>query len=497
MNFNFVNKYQNNIFSVSIWASAFILICLLIFRFALIFSFNAEFCGIDNNFVYSVQRLMQGFDLYTDPEQLPYAINMYTPFYFSISAFIGNIFHINPDEPINIYRLCRSVSLVCDITTCVFLFRILSFRFKATIETTLLTLSIFAAIICFWGFTFSRTDSMVLTFYASVIYFLTSPKIEEKKTLLVIALLSMACIFSKQSGIVVPLIVISWLWFQTNIKSILFYLLFFVIIFAGMIALYRYGMNYTYFFDNTVKAIQNSISLPWFYSYVFKQALNSLWILPFYIAILICLKEWTKENKEGKALFTIYIIQFFFSFVISLKIGSSVGYFTECLFLALLIITRYFINNKDLHLSKKAFGFLIPLILLFTFHTIAQGYFFYLQKRNEKKELYTKQKEIRDYLQPKLGTHFVFNLYNPNNSFFKTLFSRTLAAPNLDILYLATIPDGTFDYSNLEKDLNNGNISFLISSVDEPVTSFFNMSLLNYKKDTVINGIAIYKFQKP
>jgi hypothetical protein len=75
------------------------------------------------------------------------------------------------------------------------------------------------------------------------------------------------------------------------------------------------------------------------------------------------------------------------------------------------------------------------------------------------------------------------------------LFSRNLAVPNFDILYLATFPDSTFDYSNLEKDLNNGNISYLISSVDEPVTSVFNMSLHHYKKDTIINGIAIYKFQ--
>jgi len=496
MNFNLVKKYQTNILPVSLWASASILIALIVFRIALIFSYNAELCGIDNNFVYSVQRIMQGFDLYTDPQKLPYAINMYSPFYFSISAFIGNIFHLNPDEPIYIYGLCRSVSFVCDITTCFFLFSILRTRYRATTEASLFIVSIFAAIICFWGFTFSRTDSMVLTFYAAVIYFLTSSRVGEKKTLFITALLSAGCIFSKQSGIVVPLIVISWLWFQSNLKSIFIYLLFFAITFTGMVVLYRYGMNYTYFFENTVKAIQNSISIPWFYDYVFKRALNSLWILPFYMAILICLKDWAKDNKEGKALTSVYIIQLGFSFLISLKIGSSVGYYTESLFLALIIIVRYFINNPDLHLRKKTFGFLIPLLFLFTIHTLAQGYLFYIQDRNEKKAIYAKEKEIRDYLQPRLGNHYLFNLYNPNTSFFKTLFSRNLAVPNFDILYLATFPDGTFDYSNLEKDLNNGNISYLISSVDEPVTSVFNMSLHHYKKDTIINGIAIYKFKK-
>lgn len=498
MSFSLINKYHKNIYLITLWVSVCVLISLLVFRITLLFSYDAHIYGIENNFVYSIQRLMQGFGLYTDPEQLPYAINMYSPFYFSIAAFIGNIFQLNPDEPIQIFRLSRSVSLICDIITCLILFRILRRRYNITIETSFLTISIFAAILCFWGFTFSRSDSMVLTFYGVFIYFLTSNKIDEKKTLLITALISVACIFSKQNAIIVPLLAISWFWIQNKKTAIFYYLLFFLVTFSAMILLYRYGLNYTYLFDNTVKAIQNRISLPWFYDYIFKRTMNSLWILPFYIALLISLKEWSKRNNNNeRALSIIFFLQLFFSLLFSLKIGSSIGYFTESLFLAFIIIVRYVFTNFDLELRKNIFSFLLPLILLFTIHTIAQGYLFFIQNRIEKRNSYIKQKEIKEYLQPQLGNQYLFNLANPYTSFFKNIFSKNMAAPNFDIIDLATYQDGTFNYSNLEKDFMNGNIRFLIASEDEPVTSIWNITLHHYKKDTVINGFAIYKFQNP
>jgi len=498
MDFPLIDKYHTKVYPITIWTSAIVLLSLFVFRIALIFSYSAELYGIDNNFVYSVQRIMQGYDLYTDPEQLPYAINMYSPLFFSISAFIGKTIHINPDEPICIYQLCRSVSFLCDIITCCFLYRILRVRYKATKETSLLTTSIFAAILCFWGYTFSRSDSMILTFYGAFIYVLTVKRLEAKKNLLIVASLSVACIFSKQSGIIIPVIAITWLWIQNKKISILFYLLFFLTVFAGMIALYRYGLSYTYFFENTFKAIQNRVSFSWFYVDIFKRTMNSLWILPFYGALLLCLKQWTKkENREDKAFSAIYFIHLFFSLTASLKIGSSVGYLAECLFLSLIIIVRHFLKNESFPSRKQSFSFLLPLIFLFTIHTIAQGYLFFIHKKGEKKALYQQQKEIKDYLQPQLGNNYIFNMYYPNTSFFKTLFSRNLAAPNFDIISLATFPDGTFDYSQLEKDFNNGNIKFLLTSENDAVTSIWNISLRHYIKDTVINGYAIYRFHQP
>ncbi len=498
MSFNLLNKYQKNIYPVSIWVSVIVLLSLLVFRITLVFSYDAHIYGIENNFVYSIQRLMQGLDLYTDPEQLPYAINMYSPFYFSVSAFIGNIFQLNPDEPIHIFWLSRSVSLICDIITCLFLFRILRRRYNVPVEFSLFTLSIFASIICFWGFTFSRSDSMVLTFYSVFIYFLTSNKIDEKKTLLITALISVACIFSKQNAIVVPILAISWLWIQNKRTAILYYVLYFLIAFSGMILLYRYGLNYTYFFDNTVKAIQNRISLPWFYDYIFKRTLNSLWILPFYIALIICLKEWSnKNNNQERAFSVIFFLQLFFSLLISLKIGSSIGYFTESLFLGLIIIARYSVKNYGPELLRNVLSILLPLIILFSIHTIGQGYLFFIQTKNEKRTSYLKQKEIKEYLQPQLENLYLFNLDNPYTSFFKNIFFKNMAAPNFDIIDLATYQDGTFDYSNLEKDFNNGNIKFLIAAENELVTSIWDISLHHYKKDTVINSFAIYKYQKP
>jgi len=117
------DQYSSKIYGISFFAAALIIICLFTFRFLLIFTYNGEIGGIDNNFVYAVIRSMAGFDIYPNPETFPYAINPYSPLYVNLCSFIGKIFNINIEEPINIYRLCRAVSFTCDILTCIIFYQ--------------------------------------------------------------------------------------------------------------------------------------------------------------------------------------------------------------------------------------------------------------------------------------------------------------------------------------------------------------------------------------
>jgi hypothetical protein len=108
--------------------------------------------------------------------------------------------------------------------------------------------------------------------------------------------------------------------------------------------------------------------------------------------------------------------------------------------------------------------------------------------------LYQQQKEIRDYLQPKLKGQYVMSLADPNTSFFKTLFYKEMAVPNVDMADCCTIPDQTFDYSSLKQDLTNGKIGYLLTAGNEKPGTIWGVPLVHYKKDTVIHGYAIYSF---
>nr|MDP9229217.1 hypothetical protein [Bacteroidota bacterium] len=104
--YRIATAYSDNIYRFTLLSVIFVLLGLFLFRLLLIFSYNAEIGGIDNNFVYGVLQNIKGYDLYTNPEEFPYAITLYSPLYYNVCTVIGKIVHINADEPIHIYQLC-------------------------------------------------------------------------------------------------------------------------------------------------------------------------------------------------------------------------------------------------------------------------------------------------------------------------------------------------------------------------------------------------------
>jgi hypothetical protein len=500
--YRFLAASSENIYKIAFITSIIVMAGLLLFRLLLLFSYNGEIGGIDNNFVYAVVRNLKGYDLYPDPAHFPYAINLYSPLYYTICTAIGRIIHINADEPIYVYQLCRSVSLACDMMTCAVLYLVLTKRFNIIKELSGLTVACFASILCFLGYTFSRCDSLLLLFYAAFMYVLTSRSLLKKTSLVFLAaLLSVGCILSKQNGIIVPVLALTWLLLQGAKKMAAYYFIFFTGLMVTALLIYFYIFKYHFLFDNTITALQNRIDLSWFYSDIFKRSMNSLWALPLYFAGVMAVKLWIRPaSAEDKSLAAIFIIQTIFSLGSSLKWGSTAGYFNESFLLAFILITGKMAKSATERypsFTKKMIAVFLPLFVFFFIHTVAQGYLFFIQKREEKKEQYMQQEEIRDYLLPKLQGHYVFNMGNQNTDFYKTLFYREMAVPDFDMVDCCTLPDHTFDYSSLKQDLSNGRIACLLAPEKMIFTDIWGVSLRNFHKDTTIHGCTIYYFRQP
>jgi len=488
-----LNKSYNIARIVAIAVAA----ALFLYRVLLIFSYNGELAGIDNNFVFDVSRSIEDIGPYTNPAAAPYAITLYSPLYFSVCAVVGKLLHVNPDNAIGVYQLCRTLSLLADIITCILLYRILRKRFETGSELSWLAVACFACILCKLGYTFSRSDSFLLAFYAAVIYVLAGRSPKTTAQIFLLSVFSAGCILSKQNGIIIPVIIFTWLFLSDEKKSALLFFIFFLVISSVAVVIYR--MNYPYLFANTITALRNRIDISWFYGNIFKRSMDSLWILPLYFAAVLSVRHWIKPAlPEDKSLAAAFLIQILFSLAISLKWGSSISYFNECFFLALVILFRTIAaweQSNHAAYIKKAISVLLPLVVLFFVHTTAEGYLFFLKNRETKKMLYNQQKEIRDYLRPKLQGRYVINLIDPNTNFFKTLFYKEMAVPNMDMADCCTIPDKTFDYSSLKQDLSNGGIGFLITAETDKPGILWDVSLHHYSKDTVISGYAIYSFK--
>lgn len=480
--------------------SSSIIAALLLYRIALVYSYNGYIMGYDNNFVYDVLRSLNGRDIYTNPAQPPFAITLYTPLYYNICVALGKLVSVNSEDPIYVYQLCRYVSLFCDIATCIFLYFILKKRVNSSKSIALLCVAGFAAIISHLEYTFSRCDSIYLTFYAAFIYILTEKEIG--KTILYafkLALLTNACIFSKQNGIILPLLVVSWLLFKRERKSVYLYLLFSAALFAGILGIYFYLFDYKFLFQNTVHALQNRIDISWFYVHIVKRSLDSLWILPVYAGLILSIESYVKPTLgNSRPLSILFILQLAFCIGTSLKWGSGAGYFNEAFLLSFVLIGGKFndwITRPASVSLQRITAAVTPLLLLFTAYTICQGYLFFIQKKENKKLKYTQQKEVRNYLQPQLQSGYVLNLAHPGEDFFKTLFYKEIIVPNEDIVACSTFPDHTFDYTSLKEQISNGAVRYIILQDSTLPKQAWDAPLVHFKKDTLINLYYIYKYQ--
>ncbi len=499
----FLNKvseqYTSKIYRTCFFTALVIFLLLLIFRSLLVFTYNPEIGGIDNNFVYAVIRSMAGYDIYPDPTQFPYAVNLYTPLYFNLCSFIGNFLNLNIDEPINIYRLCRFVSLISDLITCLLFFRILIKTTPLKKEIAFLITALFACILCFLGYTFCRSDSLFLSFYAATFYILLTSSI--KKSLaknIFLAVLTTACIYSKQNGIILPALIAVWIFLNHSLKRSVSYLFIFILFFTGLFLLYNYSLGYSYFTSHTIDALKNRIDLHWFYAAIFKRFADSLIIVPLYISLYISFIYLNKGSGKEKSLGIVFLLQILFSLGASLKWGSTAGYFNESFFIGLILIANYIsaTDRTAQSFSKKLAAWYLPLFTLFSSFVCVNGYLFYIQKQKMKKEVYNDQVVIRNYLAPKLESTYVFNLGDQNGDFFKTLFYKQAVVPNYDAVSCCTLPDKTFDYSNLLTDLRSGKIAWLIMPEKTITLEQWGVSLDHFKKDTIIKGHIIYKFQQ-
>ena len=492
------DHYTGKIYGLTFFAAVLILLCLIAFRIMLISTYNGEIAGIDNNFVYAVIRSMAGYNIYPNPEAFPYSVNPYSPLYYNLCSFMGVIFNINFEDPINVYRLCRSVSFTCDLITCIIFFQTINKTVGAKKEIALLATSVLACLLCYLGYTFSRADSLFLLFYTMLVSILLKKRAgNEYIHTLMLALISIGCIFSKQNGIIAPVLVITVLLIDKRRKLITWYLLSFSVLVAVMLLFYMKIANYAHLLQHIISGINNHLDLSWFYITIFKRLADSLIILLLYAGLILSLK-WVLGAAQlfQKKLSFLFIFQTIFSVGISLKWGSSVGYFNESFLLAILLIAYYNMRENE-KLEKKFLIAGLPIYLLFFIHVCTQGYLFFIQDQKEKKQIYLQQKEIRNYLQPKLAGKYLLDLGNENGNFFKTLFYKESFVPNYDVVSCCTFPRNTFNYSAMLKDLQNGQVKFLIVPEKEFIHEIWGISLDQFKKDTVIYGHGILSYTGP
>lgn len=493
--------YTVNINTILAGTCGLMLLVLALERAGIIFSYEGHTAGIDNNFDYAVVRSLGGYSIYPNPSDYPYAVNMYAPLFFIVCKWAAVLFHITAADTILVYRITRAVCLLADTGTGLLLYLMLRRLPGTTRATTVCAIASFFAIICFLGYTINRSDSFFLFFYSAAVYMLLFPRrLPRLLHALTLALLATLCIYSKQNGISLLVLVPVWLAIEKNYRLLFQFILLSAIFNIALFIYFEFVYTAQFFSAHIIHALNNRIDPRWFYIYVFKLMAGSWLTLPLALSFVLAIKSIPGQSVSLlKKLGYIFILQLLFSIVLSFKWGSSVGYFNESFLLGFILITAAYCagtGNRLPDLLHTAVTYAYPAIALFFLHVALQLFFFFLNSRTEVKARFTEQVQAANYIKKEIGNQprYVTDLSDADFNFFKTLLYKEAAPPNIDAVSCCTLPGKLFDYSGLLRGFTSGKIMFIISRNGYLPASVWGVNTDHYKKDTSFNTYTIFRY---
>ncbi|MCX6272476.1 MAG: glycosyltransferase family 39 protein, partial [Bacteroidetes bacterium] len=316
----------------------FCFLSVLFIRVRLINIYTPNVGGIEQNVIFSCQRIGAGFPLYTNPEKPPYSFTQYSPLYFYIVGFTGKMAHLDPEEPMPWYRISRAYSLFFNLLLCFFVFITLqSFRKIHKLFALALALLIF---IFFEQQDYSRPDSLYHLFFCLsvcfMVRFLQNDEIQHVvRNLFLAGLFTSMALYAKQSGIFLAGFLFVYLLVNKHSTRNLFVYLMSFLVSSGTLAILLLNEPYTIIAKNVFLGIMNGFDFKW---------AIKLYLLPslprftfFFLLVSFMVLNWRKNQHQlfiflsSSALFFLAV-----ALVSGARWGSGTNYFFEFCLLTLL-----------------------------------------------------------------------------------------------------------------------------------------------------------------
>jgi len=470
------------------------------------FSQVSSYRGIEENVVYSIQQVVSNNPLYNNPEKIPFSITQYPPLYYLLCAAVVKALSITPGKNvIEIYQVCRIISLFCSLSLSSLLYWISR---KILSLSSILSLIIF--VISFlvpqpWFF-LVRPDAMEsLLLMISIALFLLTLKHQDdnlRRGLFLFACGIFCCLtfLAKQNGLIIFVLLIGFEIIRFKFKNALiiglgsiFAIITTSIIFHPYYSFFPFSSELIYM--NIIKGINNGISFKMaktFYQLYFFE--NLPLILVAFISILIFLNQ---KHRNENSLFLYFV--FIFISVLSLfsmgKIGSAEHYMIDAVLISLLFIGIS--ANKMDHINRPKF---IPLIMSILY---VLSLIFCISNLIERYQRYGtiayNSYQEKNYYDNKLISYFdkVF-LEDPSiylitdNRLLNNYFYDKVVLPQREIVDCCTYPLKTFDYSDFQGLVDKMILKYLVIPEGLQLRNYLGVDLVNFSLIETMNGYDIY-----
>ena len=484
--------YQHPVFKIIFFSSILLFVINLFLRLHIIPFYGVEIGGIEINIIDGIAKILSGKKLYGDPTSPPYDIFQYSPMYYYLVAGLANLLDISSADPQKIFILSRSVALASNLLTFLIIFYIA--RHFLLSRTNSLLAGIFSFVILTQHY-YSRGDSFYcFLFFVSILLFLKYLEKKNSNYLLLCVAASVCCILTKQSGILLPIVITLFLILNKDFKAIGIIAVSFLVlsliflIFAGKIG----GIESIY--RNVVLGVKNGMSFylieSFFNDKYYRQA--SLWvIIGFYLSFRLF------KKSEGIGFYFILFILFsslIFAFVTGLKIGASLNYFIECFMLTFLAGLIY-VNKYEPKIFRSIFYvYFILSIAIKTAELFSAIYISHF--RSDQYENYIVERDVCDYMLNKLHLKNSEYVYLNFRGYSELFLQNNSILNQKDVnCMVAIFAKPEIDFTSLLENADAGLITYIIAIGPFEKVELLGRYFKNFQPVKSIGKYTIYRFK--
>ena len=481
-----INKNKINHALVYSW-----LICLIVYRLLIAFSYKYELTNGESNNVWKAINVASGEKLYNDPEKLPLDVFQYAPISELPILLFAKI--SNPESPQYVYSITllgRLYQILCNIILGILLFKISKQLFKFNKLNALFITLTSITLLTPTAFTI-RPDATALMFLFFTIYsYLKCIKNDYPiKGIIITSSLIVLNFFCKQDGIFIAIpiaihLVMQKKWIEL-LKTVVFSTSFLILTFLLM-----YSYFGSLFFINTILGLKNTTSISQMIT-IFDRAYSIYGIIMTLGILTTGFYCYRIKNVKINFIGIIGVFYFMLALVLSLKIGSWINYYTPFLIISIFTCSYFYHTQLILKTNFSSIN------LLFTF--IAMIFMFH-QLYNYTAPLILKsyhQEYNREYLAcKKLNLHL--KLTKNEHIIIPNQLDRNFFAKNSVMVNSEYYNQASYKYKQF-RSKRNKNIKYIVFKNNENetidfLTNYFNIDLKHYTYNK-INQFNVYQYK--